>query len=63
MRSDYYKMLIGGDPSKSNPRELEDLIEVSLLFVFSVLYACHKLSVPLQQSLVCAWMDTADDCE
>jgi len=25
--NDYYKMLIGGDPSKSNPRELEDLIE------------------------------------
>ena len=32
--SDYYKMLIGGDPSKSNSNELEDLIEVSLFIFF-----------------------------
>lgn len=44
-RSDYYKMLIGGDPSKSDPEILEDLIEVSLIFS-SIISYISKLSAP-----------------
>ena len=61
--SDYYKMLIGGDPNKDDPKVLEDLIEVSLLLSLNLLCVKESLTYLYLYVIVCSWMDTAVHCQ